>query len=121
MIAKRVPGQLRHYTMILVQVVAVVRKNQIRGDLLLQVFEKFFYLGANIRKKTVFEVADHDFRRCRFLKKEIRASTRLNCSLRIRADDEPVNATPIMAFEQLQNGPAATDLDVVAMRAQTQN
>ena len=60
MVAKRVPGQLRDEAMILVQIAAPVREDQVRGDLALEALEVLLDLGAVVREEAVAERLGHD-------------------------------------------------------------
>src|SRR5690349_4370733 len=50
MIAERVPGELGHHAMILVQITTIVREDQIPCGLRLQLLEELLDLAADIRK-----------------------------------------------------------------------
>ena len=52
-ISKRIPGQLAHKAMILVQVVAAVGEDDVWGYILLKFFKIFFDLHADERKETI--------------------------------------------------------------------
>src|ERR1035441_6774306 len=53
MISKRVPGQLCEEPLVLMSVLSVVSKDNVRRDLLLQLFEHRLYFGTYNRADTV--------------------------------------------------------------------
>src|SRR5713101_6283350 len=61
MAAKGVPSQFTDHPVILMQVVAAVRQNQVRRELLLQLLEFTLDLRWLRREKTVSITANHDF------------------------------------------------------------
>ena len=60
MVAKRVPGELRCESVILVPIVAVVREDQVGGDDGFQVLEELLDVSSAVRKEAVSEVPDDD-------------------------------------------------------------
>src|SRR5262245_18669397 len=76
-ISKGVPSELRYQAVVLVQVLAVVGEDDIRGDRLLERLEELLYLGPQVRKETVLEVSDHDVLAFCGRKKQARALSRL--------------------------------------------
>lgn len=61
MVAECIPCQLRNQTMILVQIVMVMRQNQIRGKIILELLELLLDFTARVRQKAVAKIVYGDF------------------------------------------------------------
>src|SRR4029079_7453030 len=121
--AKRVPGQIADDSMILVAVVTIVSKDQVRIQVLvlLQLFQRFLDLGPVVGKETVAKSLYDDFLALCLFKKELRAGSGLPLAFRIRAENNPADIHIRIAGKQLQNGTAAANLDVIGVRSQAQH
>src|ERR1051325_11002268 len=91
MVSKSIPRQLRYQTMILVQIVAVVGKDQIRGTISLEFFETVFDFASKVRQKSVTEAMDGHLTVCRTSQKSIRTFHGFLLALLIRAEHDPMN------------------------------
>ena len=98
--------------MILMSVVPIVREHQVRRHPGLQRFEKLLDF-AEIRKKPVAKRTDDHFSRCLAKKSlALRLASRSRAPEPLR--DDPGHADP-PPCDQLQNGCAAANFDVVRM------
>ena len=82
MIAERVPGELAHEPMILMEVVAGVREHEVRADLRLQVLEEVLHVAAHVREVSVSELMDPDVARAAACEECLGAPARLSARAR---------------------------------------
>ena len=107
MVAKRVPGELRCESVILVPIVAVVREDQIGGDDRFQVLEELLDVSSAVRKETVSEVPDDDLLPLAPVEKGLGACVHLVCPLAVSAQDDPADLDAWMGRDQPKDRPAA--------------
>src|ERR1700733_9646426 len=121
MIAPGVPSQFASESVVLVQVVPVMSKDQIRRDPLLHLFEETLHFCALIGQEAILEFLDQDLFASRLLQKRLGASAGLFGPRLGGAEFHPENGGVTVLREQPQNGAATANFDIVAMRAQTKN
>ena len=114
MITERVPRDLAHEAMILVQVVAIVGKDQI-GRELLQGFERFLDPGAFVREKTVAEIQNYDLGVSARLQELLGGLSGLSPALGSRAENNPVEFQLRIFLQQTKDRPTAADFYVIAV------
>src|SRR6266404_782302 len=119
-IAVGVPRQFRHEAMVLVQIVSVVREDDVRRYPPLQVLEELLDLAADVWKETVPEALHDDVLMLRVGEDTVAGGYRLAVALPTGTQHDPVDLGFVMGREQTQERPAAADLDVVAVGADTQ-
>src|SRR5713226_4443625 len=107
--------------MVLVKVVPVVCKDDVRRDFLLEALEIYFYVRACVGEKTGLEVLDDDTFRFRALEKNLRALLRFLRPPFVGAEDDPVNARLLILLKQSEDGSSASDLNVIGVSPKTQH
>jgi hypothetical protein len=115
MVPERVPGQLRDQSMILMQIHSMVGEYQLRIDLALQFLEVGFYFISDIGEEPVFEFLDDNRPPLGACKESGGAHPSLFFSIFACAEDYPIDKNVLVLADQLEDGPAAANLDVVAM------
>ena len=60
MIPEGVPSQLRDQSVILVEIVAIVREDQVGRYLAFELLERLFHEGALVRQEAIAELLDND-------------------------------------------------------------
>jgi hypothetical protein len=115
MVPERVPGQLRDQSMILMQIHSMVGEYQLGIDLALQVLEVRFYFISDIGEEPVFEFLDDNRPPLGACKESGGAHIGLFFSIFACAEDYPIDNNVLVLADQLEDGPAAANLDVVAM------
>ena len=106
--------------MVLMAIVPIMRKNQIRAELL-ECLEIQLYVGSTVRKEAGSKSVDGNNLGMRASQKRIRAMSRFYGSLFVRSEHHPLYIRVFMSFQKFEDGPAATDLNVIAMSAQTEH
>src|SRR5689334_6922087 len=91
MAPERVPRELRNHSMVLVQIVLVVREDQIRLDLPLQNLQVVLDTIGLGRKVRVPKRLDRDLERLDPGQERRGALLRLACPLFVGAEDDPTN------------------------------
>src|SRR5882724_8018999 len=115
MMTERVPGQLAEYAVILMQIVASMREDDIRSGQALQLLEGLFDFFVLRRKVGITKFVRDYTGTNRMPKEALRTRAKLSRPYRRRAEHYPgyVRRTgPLKQFEQRR---AATDVYVVAM------
>src|SRR5271155_4922981 len=119
-VSKRVGGQFGDQAMILMSVAVPVRENQIRRDLALYLFEIIFYLGAAVGQKTVAKVSENDH----LLgtgSEEFRTFCGLLAAKSCGAENHPVKSHLREGALEIEQRAAATNFNIVAMRAKAED
>jgi hypothetical protein len=100
MISKCIPRQLRDQPMILMQVISIMRENDIRRKFLFEILEIFFYFGTLEREEAHPVVSRYYGALCRILEKKASALSGLKPPLSFRTEDDPPKMTlPIILHE----------------------
>src|SRR5215207_434194 len=120
-IPKRVPGQLCHQTVVLMKIHPVVRQDEVWSDLAFQPLEKVLDIGAAVRQEAVSEALDDDPMLACAAKERLAAPTCLLRTFLLGAQDHPGDDALREGLDQLQDRPAATDLDVVRVSPEGQD
>src|SRR6267378_2846791 len=107
--------------MVLVKVVSVMRKYDIRRDFLLQPLKIYLYVHADVGEETGGELLYDNTLRFRLFEKGVRALARFFRSPFVRAEDDPVDARSLVLLEQLQDRSSTSDFDVVTMSTQAKD
>src|SRR5271170_845830 len=121
MIAECIPGQLANQAMILMQIVSSVSKYQVGFETSLNRRDEFLDRFALVRKITIAEIPDHHVRTACVLQKRTSGLASFAFSHRIRTEYHPVKLELGIFLDQAKDRAAASDFDVVAMRAQAQD
>src|SRR5262245_2350623 len=108
--AKRVPGQIRQDSMVLVAIVTVMREDEIRLERL-QLLEERLDAFAVERKKTRAKFLDDDSRLRGAGHQFLRAHAGLPRSRACAAEHDPEDVEVVVIANQLQQRAAAPDLD----------
>ena len=120
-ISERIPGELRNESMILMEIIPKVRKDEIGGKIALQLFKRLLDRWPGIGKEPVTEVLHLDRRFSRPAKEKIGRSLRFPGSFRGTAEDNPTDLEIAVAIQQRQESTTTSDFDVVRMRAEAQD
>ena len=120
-ISKGIPGQIREQAVVLVAILPVVGEDQIRFDLFLQLLKNFFDGRALEREKTVPEILNEYLRCAGPLQQGADACLCLAASWRRTTEDHPVNLQTWKLANQFQYGAAATNFDIIGMRAKAED
>jgi hypothetical protein len=115
MVPECVPGQLGDQSVILMQIHSMVGEYQLRIDLALQFLEVGFYFISDIGEEPVFEFLDDDRPPLGARKESGGAHPGLFFSIFACAEDYPIDNNVLVLADQLEDGPAAANLNVVAM------
>jgi len=106
---------------ILVPVIAIVREDEIGGELPLELLEIVFDRVADEREVPVSKTLDRNVAAAGLLQELRRASLGLFLPLRVRAQHHPVAGDVGSSRQEFQDRPAASDLDVIRVRTETQH
>ena len=120
MVAERVAAQLADDAMILVQVVAVVGEHDIRSDVRRQRLHVVLHLAPEVREVALAERRDAHVDLGAVFEKGVGRDRGFFDSLVVAAQDHPV-AGDGTRLHELEQRRAATDLDVVGMRADAEH
>ena len=107
--------------MVLVQVFAAVRKDQVRRDALGQAGEELFDLEARVGETGVPEREHLHVPGSGGVKKPLGAGRGFVGPRARAAEDDPVNGHARVQRQQLQQRAAAADLDIVGVCAETED
>ena len=107
--------------MVLVSIVASVREDDVRRGHPLQLLEEFLDLGHLRREEPVALLPNDDAAGSGAVQETPRGLARLGLPLRVAAEDDPDNAKSGVSRGQLENGAAASDLDVIGVCAEAQD
>jgi hypothetical protein len=99
--------------MILMKIHSVVRQDEIRSDLAFQPLEEILDIRSAVREETVPEALDEEPTLACAPKERLAAQTSLIGTFSRGAQDHPGDDAAREGLRQLQDGPAAADLDVV--------
>src|SRR6266508_6316547 len=98
-----------------------MREDNIRRDSFFQLFKEAFYFSADVREETGPKTLDDDVFCLRGGQEELGAHERLGSSVPVGAEDYPTDVGVLPFGEKTQDGSATADLDVVAMRSNTED
>src|SRR5882724_2563514 len=115
----RIPRQLRHQAMVLVEIVAIRREDDVRRRLDLQPFEEFLDALALVREEPIPEIGDDDFLPLRARQNLLGARDGFLGPPPARPENDPADTRLLVLAQQPQDRPAAADLDVITVRAET--
>src|ERR1700693_1172342 len=107
--------------MVLVTVVTIMSEDDVRRKPFLEVFEVFFDLGSAVRKKTIAKIFDYDCLLARSLQKQSGAFEGFFLPYAAGTQHDPVEFQIGVLLEPAKNGAAATDFNIIGMRAQAQD
>ena len=112
-----VPGQLADESMILMEIMPIVREDDVRVDESLQVLEDVLDLATEVREEAVSKSMDDHVRPACRLQKDVPALPRLRLAHALRTQHDPRHLElRLCTCQRQQRGPTA-DLDVVRMRS----
>src|SRR5262249_36477447 len=121
-VAERVPGELGHQPVVLVEIFATVGQDEVGRVLPFELLEELLDLGADVGEEAVAEILADDFLLSRLGEEPSRALECLGLPLAGRCSEHaPRHFRSAILLEQPQQRAAAPDLDVVAVRAQAQD
>lgn len=120
-ISKGIPGQVADDTMVLMEVMAIVGKNQVRLAGPLQLLKLFFDFASNIGEKATTKLLDRNSLVLGKPEESTRAFFRLRSAGTFCAEHNPTDRDVGMIRKQFQNRPATSDLNVVRVRSQTED
>src|SRR5207302_5410638 len=121
MVPERVPSQLRHEPMVLMQVPAVVSQDDVRKVFSLEVLEEILDFGAHIGEIAVPKFLDDDLLSSCVRQKEIGALKGLGSSPAGCPHHNPVNLRSRVFVQPPEDRAPTTDFDVVAVCPQAQD
>jgi hypothetical protein len=107
--------------MILVAIVPVVSQNEIGSDLLLQSLENRLDLRPLVREKAISKLLHDDSRPPRAFEKHRRAAPGFPFTGSRGRKDHPIELDGLRLFDEREDKAAATDFNIVRMRAKTEN
>ena len=115
MIAKSVPRQLAHQTVVLVKIVPAMGEDYIRREDFLELFEAFFDRRTEVGKESISKrFHNNSFVPC--AQEGVGAVLGFFGAPRIGAKHEPVEFNAFRLLKHPQHCATAADLDVVAVR-----
>src|SRR5260370_39583792 len=115
MTAKGVPSQFTDHPVILMQIVAAVRQNNVRYECFLQLLEFTFDLRLLRREKAVAVLTDHHFLFLRGRQEQARRPRCLFLSNRSRTEHPPLTFDFRMLAREAHNRSSTTNLNIVAV------
>ncbi len=122
LVAKGIPSKFGNNSMVLVKVVSIVSKYQIRLKSFPHGLKEFLDSLPLVRKKTVTIMPDDDFvANSSSTEEQMRSGKRLAFAARIRTENRPVEIQIRIFLYQSQDRAPAADLDVVTMSAEAQD
>jgi hypothetical protein len=121
MVSKRVVGELGEQAVVLMEILTVVREDEVRLRLLPETVEPLLDLGRDVREVAAPKRLDLYACTGAARKEGVRRDARLRSAFLVRAEDDPVHVQGRIRLEQPQQRPAAADLDVVAVRPDAQD
>jgi hypothetical protein len=107
--------------MILMQIVSVMREDEVRINQLLETLKLCFDSGSLIREKTVAVGTDCNPLRSGASQEEVGAKESFRAADSIRTEHNPVHTSSWECSEKSQNGATASNLDIIGVGAQAQN
>jgi len=113
-IPERIPSHLLYQPMILMCVIAIVCKNQVRGGSL-QTLKETLDLGSVERKEAVAKILDKDLLSPGGFQKQLGTVTSFLLALFVGTKNNPDDFQIGVSREQTQNSPAAPNLDIVGV------
>ena len=119
LIAPGVPGQLVDHSMILMEIIASVREDQIGRQRVFQLFKVLFDFDVLRRKKSIAEVQDRDILLSGTFQKEFGAMAGFFVAGGAGTENYPVEFQVATCAQKFEDGTAAANLDVVGMGSQT--
>src|SRR6266404_5891623 len=120
MVPKCVPGKFGDQSVILMCVLAVVSKDEVRGRQFLQVFEQLLDGGSLKRHEAIAEILQHHAVPLD-AGKQFRAALRFSFANSVSTEYYPLKYTARVLFPEPENCATATNFDVVRVAAQAQN
>src|SRR4029078_6753180 len=120
MTAECVPCEIREHTMILMTVISIMSKNEIRPELL-QCFKEILNLSALKRKEAALEMLADNPRLLNAPEKGLRAGARFADARTVSTEHDPKYLKTFVVTNKLQQGAATSDFDIIRVRADTQN
>jgi len=120
-IAKRIPGQFGDNPMVLVQIVPIVRKDEIGGKVALQVLKVFLNGRTEVGKKTLAEIFDDNLFRLSVLEEPGGAVAGFASPLLIGAEHNPTKLGVRVRLKQSQDRAAAADFNIVGVGAEAKD
>ena len=106
--------------MVLMNVVTTMGEHEVGAYLALQLFEIVFHLSGHVREIALAKAANSDIGFRGSAQDIGRARTSFPFSIWVRGQHYPRHRAAGALFEQSENGCTATNLDIVGVRAQTQ-
>jgi hypothetical protein len=119
-IPESIPGQFGDQPVVLVQVVTVVREDDIGSKGAFQVLEGVLDVRPDVREVPIPEPFHDDCLLRSFAQEQVRAVGGFIRSCGVCAEDEPIDFEARPFVEQAQDCPPAANLDVVAVRPEKQ-
>jgi hypothetical protein len=120
MVPKRIPRQFRHQTVILMEIVTVVRKYQIRRKIGFYLLEALLDFRSTIGKKAIAQTVYDNRPIGDIFQKRSGAFPGFLLAPLVGAKDNPTNRQLAVQARQTQDSATATDLNVVTVRAQAE-
>src|SRR5258706_9714548 len=120
-VPERVPGQLGNQPVVLVEVIAIMRQDEIRDVLSFEFLEEILYVSPYIWEIAVSEFLDHDLFFPRIRQEQVCALECFCPSLPGCRDHDPNYFRSRVIIEESQNRAAAADFDVVAVGSEAQD
>src|SRR6266446_8565531 len=107
--------------MVLMQIVAIMRQNEIRRQLMFQLFKIFLEFTPCIREESISKIFNDDGLGFRMAQEHFGAFMGFVCSLLIRAKNNPMAYRVFLCFQQPQYCSATSYFDIVTVCPETQN
>src|SRR2546425_1214421 len=107
--------------MVLMQVLTVVRQNDVRKVFSFELLEEILYFGSYVRKIAVPKFLDDDLFSSCIRQKQIGTLNSLGPSLTGGPQDDPAHVRSGVFFKQSENCAATADLDVVGVGPERQD
>src|SRR5689334_15105158 len=96
-------------------------EDEVGGEPVFQILEVFLDFSRNVREKTVAEIFYAHLFLARTAEESFTAANGLIPAFPVRAEHHPIKFQGRVLLEPAQNGPAATNLDIVAMGAEAED
>jgi hypothetical protein len=118
-VAESIPGQIANKSMILVSILKMMGKDQIRHKHPLNLLEVLLDFASDVREEPVPEILRYDSLALASLKKPCGAPPSFFCASRVGAENYPKKVHFGIFLQHSQDGATTTDFDIVTMGAKT--
>jgi hypothetical protein len=119
-VTEGIPGKISQQTVVLVQVLPVVRKDDIGRKTFFNGFKCLLHVGGHLGQKSVTVILYYDFLFGYVLQERLRTFPGFPGPFGVGSEDHPLNGLDTLIFDPFKQGSAAPDFDIVAVCTEAQ-